>query len=140
MIMNNHEAIKILKKNRPSSDPRKCGVELCEAVDMAISALEKRIPTRQGNFEDNTSHLRLSKSGFVYCNVTNMTIRYPLISLDDLEYCPRCGQALNWKEEWEKEEWEKEEVVDEECLKCRHFTKDGCDTWCDHGETFEPEN
>lgn len=31
-------------------------------------------------------------------------------------------------------------MADEECLKCRHLTKDGCDTWCDHGETFESLN
>lgn len=44
--MNTNEAIKILKRNKPTSDPRKCGVELCEAVDMAISALEKQIPKK----------------------------------------------------------------------------------------------
>ena len=33
------EAIEILRKNRPTSDPRPCGMELCDAVDMAISAL-----------------------------------------------------------------------------------------------------
>lgn len=133
--MDNREAIEILKKNRPSGDPRKCGIELCKAVDKATEALGKQIPTRQGNFEEDTSHLRLSERGFVYCSVTDKIIRYPLISLDDLEYCPRCGQALDWKEEWEKKE-----IVDEECLKCRHLTKDGCDTWCDHGETFESLN
>ena len=33
------EAIEILKRNKPTSDPRMCGTELCEAVDMAIEAL-----------------------------------------------------------------------------------------------------
>ena len=33
------KAIEILRKNRPTSDPRPCGMELCDAVDMAISAL-----------------------------------------------------------------------------------------------------
>ena len=36
------EAIEILRKNRPTSDPRPCGMELCEAVDMAISALRQQ--------------------------------------------------------------------------------------------------
>ena len=36
------EAIEILRKNRPTSDPRPCGMELCDAVDMAISALRQQ--------------------------------------------------------------------------------------------------
>ena len=36
------EAIEILRKNRPTSDPRPCGMELCEAVGMAISALRQQ--------------------------------------------------------------------------------------------------
>ena len=36
------EAIEILRKNRPTSDPRPCGIELCDAVDMAISALRQQ--------------------------------------------------------------------------------------------------
>ena len=36
------EAIEILRKNRPTSDPRPCGKELCDAVDMAISALRQQ--------------------------------------------------------------------------------------------------
>ena len=40
--MTNEEAIEILRKNRPTSDPRPCGMELCDAVDMAISALRKQ--------------------------------------------------------------------------------------------------
>ena len=40
--MTNEEAIEILRRNRPTSDPRPCGLELCDAVDMAISALRKQ--------------------------------------------------------------------------------------------------
>lgn len=40
--MTREEAIEILRKNRPTSDPRPCGVELCDAVDMAISALRQQ--------------------------------------------------------------------------------------------------
>ena len=39
--MTREEAIEILRKNRPTSDQRPCGVELCDAVDMAISALRQ---------------------------------------------------------------------------------------------------
>ena len=41
MGMTTNEAIEILRKNRPTSDPRPCGMELCDAVDMAISALRQ---------------------------------------------------------------------------------------------------
>ena len=39
--MDKKEAIEILKRNKPTSDPRRCGTELCEAVDMAIEALQE---------------------------------------------------------------------------------------------------
>ena len=59
---------------------------------------EKAKAKKQGNIHDLDSHLRLSKSGFVCCGATNKEIRYPLISFNDLEYCPRCGQHLDWSE------------------------------------------
>ena len=40
--MTREDAIEILRKNRLTSDPRPCGMELCEAVDMAISALRQQ--------------------------------------------------------------------------------------------------
>ena len=42
--MTREEAIEILRKNRPTSAPRPCGMELCDAVDMAISALRQQEP------------------------------------------------------------------------------------------------
>lgn len=39
--MTREEAIEILKSNKPTSDPRKCGKELCAAVDIAIEALQE---------------------------------------------------------------------------------------------------
>ena len=42
MGMTTNEAIEILRKNRPTSDPRPCGVELCDALDMAIAALRQQ--------------------------------------------------------------------------------------------------
>ena len=43
--MTREDAIEILRKNRPTSDPRPCGMELCDAVDMAISALRQQDAT-----------------------------------------------------------------------------------------------
>ena len=42
MGMTTNEAIEILRKNRPTSDPRPCGMELCDAIDMAISAIRQQ--------------------------------------------------------------------------------------------------
>jgi hypothetical protein len=58
---------------------------------------EKNVAKKQGNINDFDSHLKLSKAGFLCCSSTNKDIRYPLISLRDLDYCPRCGQKLDWQ-------------------------------------------
>ncbi len=47
--MTREKAIEILRKNRPTSDPRPCGMELCDAVDMAISALMQEEHFREVN-------------------------------------------------------------------------------------------
>ena len=55
--MTREEAIEILRKNRPTSDPRPCGMELCDAVDMAISALRQQetVTNRNGLNEPLTN-------------------------------------------------------------------------------------
>lgn len=68
-------------------------------VEELREAMEKQRAKKQGNIDDSESHFRLSKSGFLCCCVTNKDIRYPLIDLRDLDYCPRCGQAIDWSEE-----------------------------------------
>ena len=47
MGMTTNEAIEILRKNRPTSDTRPCGLELCDAVDMAISAIRQQEQERK---------------------------------------------------------------------------------------------
>lgn len=39
--MNYQEAIEILKRNKPVSDLRLCGKELCTACDVAIAAMQE---------------------------------------------------------------------------------------------------
>lgn len=39
--MDYQEAIEILKQNKPNSDPRECGKELCTACDVAVSAMQE---------------------------------------------------------------------------------------------------
>lgn len=59
-----------------------------EHFEIGIEALEKQIRKPKEHFhEDN---------GFLKCTKTGKVIRYPLVSFRDLEYCPRCGQAIDW--------------------------------------------
>lgn len=117
MITNNHEAIKILKFNRPSSDWRKCGVELCEAVDMAITALEKQIPKKpvltsgdslvHVNKGDKPHEWKVKKWQEWCCPVCGWFVgeRFnahrhdgSVHSHDQCKsnYCNECGQAIDW--------------------------------------------
>ena len=50
--MTREEAIEVLKKNRPGADPRRCGLELCTAVDVAIAALREQ----GGSFQNGNDH------------------------------------------------------------------------------------
>lgn len=46
------EAIEVLKRNKPTSDPRECGRELCNAVDVAIKALQIADRLEQADVEE----------------------------------------------------------------------------------------
>ena len=46
--MTREEAIEVLRKSRPGADPRRCGLELCTAVDMAIAALREQEERSKG--------------------------------------------------------------------------------------------
>ena len=125
MKMTEQMAIEVLKTDSCSGclygedRPLTCKYGACRvstANRMAIQALEeirqyraigtveefkdlkkKAEPKKQGNTNDIGSHFRLSETGFLCCFATNKAIRYPLISLTDLEYCPCCGQHLDWE-------------------------------------------
>ena len=83
--MTNKEAIEILKSNKPTSDPRKCGKELCTAVDKAIEALKKQIPKKSVEIitDDNEYPYDRCPS----CK-RKLYIGQP--------YCDNCGQAIDW--------------------------------------------
>ena len=73
------------------------GVALGQKMEEFKTLKEKSVAKKQGNINDFDSHLKLSKAGFLCCSSINKDIRYPLISLSDLDYCPRCGQKLDWQ-------------------------------------------
>lgn len=80
--MTTEETIEIIKKNKPTSDPRKCGKVLCEACDMVIEALDKQIPKKP------------KKIGFsTFCAVCGgYVIKQPFSN-----FCGRCGQKISWE-------------------------------------------
>ena len=82
--MDRKEAIEILKKNKPTNDPRRCGTELCEAVDMAIEALQE--PERKkGRW---TTDLR--------CSACDYPVEYHGGRTD---FCPNCGADMRGEKE-----------------------------------------
>ena len=91
--MTNKKAIEILKRNKPISDPRKCGKELCTAVDKAIEALEKQIP-KKIIYHDNCGNPSPYQPRCPRCyEASNDTWIYAGES-----YCEYCGQAIDWSE------------------------------------------
>lgn len=112
--MDRAEAIEILKKNRPGSDPRKCGEELCAAVDMAIAALREQEQREQGceycrgkealYQHTNTTRLYINTYGqartlvvecdpcppYADCALKNNPARSVFI----IKHCPECGRKL----------------------------------------------
>ena len=99
--MTNKEAIEILRDTPIDIRSTREDIHTLYATAqlMVIEALEKQIPIKQGNLYTENSHLYVDCGGFVRCSKTKKDIRYPLVSLTDLEYCPRCGQALDWSKE-----------------------------------------
>ena len=94
--MTNKEAIEILKREKPIHDTRKCGIELCEAVDMAIEALEKQLPEKVKIANDYEELL---------CPCCGVDLMGSLSEPDhDPYYCFECGQAIDWSDELEEDD------------------------------------
>ena len=92
--MTKQEAIEILNKNAPKSDPRLCASELCSAIYVVTKALQE--PERKkGQWED-----------FDYDNSYLCTSCGEIWILNDgtpeennMNYCPNCGADMRGKEE-----------------------------------------
>lgn len=88
--MDRKEVIEVLKKNKPTSDPRRCGIELCEAVDMAIKALQE--PERKkGKW---ISELKDDGDSLLRCSICNYPVSY---FWGRTNFCPECGADLRRK-------------------------------------------
>lgn len=61
-----------------------------EAVDMAISTLEKRIP-KKPNYKEEDRFVKDYFAVYTYCPVCEKEV-----GVDDM-YCVCCGQAIDWR-------------------------------------------
>ena len=65
-------------------------IDYAEAIEIAIEALEKRIPKKPRE---------AVQSGFFWCPACSKAIKMRIEgSKINISYCPFCGQALDWRE------------------------------------------
>lgn len=94
LIKNEQEAIEAIKSNYPTSGY----YMLMEALDMAISALEKQIVKTPDYEGDGYADGQLVYDTWICPNCgKDYEVGY-----DDYEYCPNCGQHIQ-HEEWERD-------------------------------------
>lgn len=94
--MNNQEAIKMLKYNSNVIHKTLNGetdINEVEALDMAISALEKQIPKKPNYYKEEDIFVKDLFFVYTYCPVCEKEI-----VMDDM-YCGCCGQAIDWTED-----------------------------------------
>lgn len=92
LIKTNEEAIDCIKKNKPTSG----FYILQESVDMAIKALEKQVakkPSFEGDGYDPDGNLVYDTWICPCCEK----------HYEEYDYCPSCGQRIDWSEEQEGE-------------------------------------
>lgn len=96
LIKTNEEAIDCIKKNKPPSG----FYMLQESVDMAIKALEKQVakkPSFEGDGYDPDGNL-VYDTWICPCCEKHYEVDY-----EEYDYCPSCGQRIDWSEEQEGE-------------------------------------
>ena len=97
IIRNEKEAIEVIKSNYPTSGY----YMLCEALDMAISALEKQIPMKakfenreiirhRHNPKGKPEWEKLIKADWLCSNCKS--------PVGEDNYCGYCGQCLAWSD------------------------------------------
>lgn len=91
MKISMEKAIELLKSQEKYAVPKDI---MHEAEEMATYAMEKQVPKIRYNPDDEPNGHFYLVNGYMTCRKTGKDIRYPMISFDDLDFCPRCGQAL----------------------------------------------
>lgn len=87
LIRNEAEAIECLKSNKPTSGY----VMLQESIDVAIKALEKQIPKKPTEIND--------ECGYFECPTCGDLIYAEGARFKEHKYCLSCGRKLDWGDE-----------------------------------------
>lgn len=102
------EAIEVLKRNKPTSDQRLCGKQLCTACDVAISAMQELEEYKQlGTLEEvrEAVERQRAKKPLLGGNTDKLAgdIRIcpncsGVVGIDDIraDFCADCGQRIDW--------------------------------------------
>lgn len=100
--MTNEEAIRCLKEDKALYETSICYAgdgtpdgEMLESLDMAISAIEKQIPKKPDLEGDG-----YADGAMVYdtWHCPSCDTAYE-VDIEDFDYCPHCGQRINWGEQ-----------------------------------------
>lgn len=69
-------------------------------TDCRLERFIHNLPSAQSDIDSHVVPAKfvIGDDGFVRCSACNKTIRYPLVSFRDIEYCPRCGTKIKMEE------------------------------------------
>lgn len=88
------EVIDILKMFTTDKFQRCTSSEFDDAIYVSIKALEKRIPMEPDYEGDGYADGELVYDTWICPNCG----RHYEVDYDDYEYCPQCGQAIDWRD------------------------------------------
>lgn len=92
--MTDNKAIKIIKNTNFLTNAS----DVMEAIELAIQALEKQIPQSPDYEGDGYSNGKLVYDTWICpCCEQHYEVDY-----DNYEYCPHCGQHIDWRNENEE--------------------------------------
>lgn len=92
--MTPQEVIDILKMFTTDKFQRCTSSEFDDAIYVSIKALEKRIPMEPDYEGDGYADGELVYDTWICPNCG----RHYEVDYDDYEYCPQCGQAIDWRD------------------------------------------
>lgn len=92
--MTPQEVIDILKMFTTDKFQRCTSSEFDDAIYVSIKALEKRIPMEPDYEGDGYADGELVYDTWICPNCG----RHYEVDYDDYEYCPQCGQAIDWSD------------------------------------------
>lgn len=98
--MTNKEAIEQLRERLAITDYRQQIPEYYEAIELAVEALERQMQKKvvEENLEKFKDGVWIPKKEY-FCPTCKSNLGVKEKWRDITDYCPWCGQALDWSEE-----------------------------------------